>query len=100
MQESYAVNWQGFDGDEHAGRLDVGSSALHLEGGNGSGPVVCDVAYAELDDVHVTRRLDERLRGLPTLVLRRHDGRTLRVACIAEPGALSDLAEQLLRQLS
>jgi hypothetical protein len=99
MEASYAVNWQGFDGREHTGRLDVLSSSLHLEGGNGSGPVVCDVDYTELDDVHVTRRLDERLRGLPTLVLHRHDGGTLRVATIASPGALADLAEQLQRQL-
>ena len=99
MEASYAVNWLGFDGREHSGRLDVGATSLHLEGCNGSGPVVCDVDYAELDDVHVTRQLEERLRGLPTLVLRRHGGATLRIATIAAPGALADLAEQLLRQL-
>ena len=99
METSYAVNWQGFDGREHIGRLDVGPTSMRLEGRNGGGPVVFDVAYAELDEVHVTRRLDERLRGLPTLVLRRHAGDTLRVATIAAPGALADLAEQLLRQL-
>ncbi len=93
------MKWQGFDGREHSGRLDLGPTALHLEGGNGSGPVVCDVDYAELDDVHVTRKLDERLRGLPTLVLQRRGGGILRVATIATPGALADLAEQLLRQL-
>jgi hypothetical protein len=100
MSPSYAVNWQDFDGRDHSGRLDVGPTSLHLEGGNGSGPVVCDVDYAELDDVHVTRKLEERLRGLPTLVLRRRDGDLLRIATIASPGALSDLAEQLQRQLS
>jgi hypothetical protein len=99
MEGSYAVNWQGFDGREHSGRLDVLPGAMHLEGGNGSGPVVCDIPYAELAEVRVTRQIDERLRGLPTLVLRRHGGGTLRVATIAVPGALADLAEQLLRQL-
>jgi hypothetical protein len=99
MEASYAVNWQGFDGREHTGRLDMGPTSLRLEGGNGGGPVVCDVDYADLDDVHVTRQLDERLHGHPTLVLRRHGGATLRVATIAAPGALADLAEQLLRQL-
>ncbi len=99
MEASYAVSWLGFDGREHTGRLDVGPTALHLEGGNGSGPVVCDVDYAELDDVHVTRQIEERLRGLPTLVLRRRGGDILRVATISAPGALADLAEQLLRQL-
>ena len=39
MEESYAVSWQGFDGRTHAGRLDVGPSSLHLEGGDGIGPV-------------------------------------------------------------
>jgi hypothetical protein len=99
VEESYAVSWQGFDGREHTGRLDLGPTALRLEGGNGGGPVVFDLAYADLDDVHVTRRLEERLRGLPTLVLRSHAGDTMRLATIAAPGALADLAEQLLRQL-
>jgi hypothetical protein len=99
MDESYAVSWQGFDGRTHAGRLDVGPSSFHLEGGNGKGPVSYEVAYAQLEDVHVARRLDERLRGLPTLVLRWRSGATLRVACIAAPGALVELTEQLQRQL-
>ena len=99
MQASYAVNWHGFDGREHTGRLELGPVALRLEGGDGAGPVVYDLAYADLDEVHVTRQLEERLRGLPTLVLRRHGGDTLRIATIAAPGALLDLAEELLRQL-
>ena len=34
MDTSYAVSWEGFDGREHTGRLDVGETSLHLEGGN------------------------------------------------------------------
>jgi hypothetical protein len=99
MEASYAVSWQDFDGREHTGRLDVLDTSMHLEGGNGGGPVVCDVPYEDVDEVHVTRQLEERLRGLPTLVVRRRSGGMLRVATIAAPGALADLAEQLLRQL-
>jgi hypothetical protein len=73
---------------------------LHLEGGDVVAPVSYELAYAQLEEVHVTRRIDERVRGLPTLVVRWRSGATLRVACIAAPGALPELAEQLQRQLS
>jgi len=100
MERSYAVAWQDGDGHQYAGRLDLGRTGLHLEGGNGSGPVIHDLVYARLADVRITRQLEERLSGRPTLVVRELDGRTIRIACIGEPGALPELVEFLTRQLA
>jgi hypothetical protein len=95
MERSYAVAWQNGDGLQHAGRLDLGATALRLEGGKG----VDDLPYEDLSDVHVTRQPEERLSGRPTLVLGVRDGRTLRIACIGVPGVLLELVEHLTRQL-
>jgi hypothetical protein len=96
MERSYAVSWQNGDGRQHAGRLDLGPTAVRLEGGS----AVDDLRYTDLVDVRITREPAERLSGRPTLVLREHGGRTVRVACIGEPGALAELVEQLTRQLT
>jgi hypothetical protein len=95
MEGSYAVEWHNGDGRQYAGRLDLGPTALRLEG-----VVVHDVDYAELTEVGITRQLDERLGGRPTIVLRDRGGRTFRLASIGEPGALREVAEQLTRQLA
>ena len=96
MERSYAVAWQNGDGRQHAGRLDVGPHSVRLEGGS----AVDDMLYADLTDVRITRDPAERLSGRPTLVLREEHGRTVRIACIGEPGALPELVEQLTRQLT
>jgi len=87
MERSYAVAWQNGDGRQHAGRLDLGPAALRLEGATAGH----ELPYAELDDIRVAR-----LSGRPTLVLRAR-GRTFRVECVGEPGALSELVDRLRR---
>lgn len=96
MERSYAVAWQNGDGRQHAGRLDLGPTSVMLE----SGSAVEDMRYADLSDVRITRQPAERLSGRPTLVLSEQGGRTVRIACIGEPGALPELVEQLTRHLA
>ncbi len=96
MERSYAVSWQNGDGRQHAGRLDLGPTSVWLEGGS----AVDELRYADLTEVRITRQPEERLSGRPTLVLRDQGGRTVRVACIGEPGALPELVEQLTHQLA
>jgi hypothetical protein len=93
MERSYAVAWQNGDGRSHAGRLDLGPSALRLEGGES----VDNLPYTDLADVGITRQRDERLSGRPTLVLRLRDGRTVHIVSVGEPGALPELVERLSR---
>ena len=85
--------WQNGDGRRHAGQLDLGPTAVRLEGGS----VVYHLRYSDLSDVRITRQTAERLSGRPTLMLREQGGRTLRIACVGEPGALPELVERLSR---
>ena len=84
---AYAVAWQNGDGRQHAGRLDLGPEAIRLEGGTAQH----ELPYAELDELRVARAA-----GRPVLVLRAA-GRMYRIACVGEPGALSELVERLSR---
>jgi hypothetical protein len=90
---SYAVAWQNGDGRRYAGRLDLDRDALRLEGSD----VAEDLPYAHLAEVRIARGPDERLSGAPTLVVRERGGRTVRIACIGEPGALPELLERISR---
>ena len=92
MERSYAVAWRNGDGRSHAGRLDLGPSALRLEGGES-----VEVPYVDLDELRITRQSDERLSGRPTLVLGLRDGRTVHIVSVGEPGALAELVERLSR---
>ena len=95
MGRSYAVAWQNGDGQQHAGRLDLGPAALRLEGASATD----ELRYADLSEVRIARQPEERLSGRATLVVRGRTGRTMRIACIGEPGALPELVEQLTRQI-
>jgi hypothetical protein len=86
---SYAVSWQNGDGRLYAGRLDVGTRALRLDGASG----VEELPYDGLDEVRPARA-GERLAGAPTLVVAVR-GRTVRVACIGSPGALGELLSRI-----
>src|SRR4051794_25937923 len=90
---AYAVAWQNGDGRRYAGRLDLDHHALRLEGSD----VVDELPYAHLAEVRIARGADERLSGAPTLIVREHGGRIVRVACIGEPGVLRELLERISR---
>lgn len=93
--QSYAVLWT--DGPQpagaesvRAGKLELRRECLRLDG-----PEERRVAYADVEDVHVGRRLAERIRGRPAVVLDLVGGNRLRIGSIGGPGTLHELAERL-----
>lgn len=95
MRTSYAVVWREGEQELHSGKLELRSTQLLLEGGNG-GLRTLELPYAELTAVHVGRRPEERLDGRPTLVLERQGADPVRLSSVAQPGIVSELAERLV----
>ena len=92
---SYGVIWQN-GGTLKAGKLELESAAIRLEGtGDDGESVVQELPYRELAGVHIARGSADRLEGRPTLVLERSAGDDFRVASVAHSGIVSELAEKL-----
>jgi hypothetical protein len=89
-QTTYAVTWHN-GGGLHSGSAALRAKALHLDAGDDH----VEVRYAELSGVSIARAANERIAGRPTLVLERRDGRTVRLASVAQLGIVSELAERL-----
>jgi hypothetical protein len=95
MRRTYAVTWKEPGLPRHAGKLELRDHELSLEGrNNGSGPITILVAYDELMGLRLAPS-GQRLDGRPTLVLDRLARGALRVASIAAPGSLSEIADEL-----
>jgi hypothetical protein len=96
MKASYAVTWQQGAEPIQRGKLQLGPVALVLEGSDGAGPQGRRIAYDEMTSVHVVRTPSERLSGRQTLVVDdRRSVTSLRIAGVAQPGIISELAENL-----
>ena len=93
MSRTYAVTWEEPGLPRHAGKLELRGSVLSLEGSNGGGSSTVLVPYDEVVEVRIALN-GERLGGRPTLVLERAQG-ALRVAGVAAPGVVSEIAEEL-----
>jgi len=88
--ESYAVLWTDQTDGVKAGKLELRPECLRFDG-----PEVQRVPYADVEGVRVGRRLAERIRGRPSLVLDLAGGRHLRVGSIGGAGTLHELAERV-----
>ncbi len=95
MGVSYAITWQEPEAEPRSGRLELKSRGLGFEGSNGSGSAIEEVAYDELSAARIARTPGDRLAGRPTLVLERRAGGSIRIAGVAQPGIISELAEYL-----
>jgi hypothetical protein len=100
MEVTYAVSWVEPDGSPGSGRLELGTDALLLEGGNGGAAVTRAFPYRNMSGLRVARAPHDRLRDRPTLIVDLVGGRSLRIAGVAQPGIVSELASRLsaLRQ--
>lgn len=95
MESSYPVTWQeGGDPLRH-GKLELGTTALVLEGSDANGPQTRRIPYEELASAQLTHISTERLGGRPTLFLDRRSATPLRIAGVSQPGIMSELAENL-----
>lgn len=98
MQERYAVAFRA--GSAAAtGRLDVEPDRLLLHGVAGPDVLELEIPFAELAEIRVGRRPEERLNGYRTLVLERTNGPAVRVAPLglAMLPEIADLLHSLTR---
>ena len=86
---------EGTDEPLARGSLELRARGLRLAGMTGTLPATRDVRYSELAGVRVARAAADRIGGRPSLVLEPRVGRPISIASVAEPGALSELAERL-----
>jgi hypothetical protein len=94
MQVTYAVSWEEPDGSPASGRLELGGDALLLEGRNGGAAVRRAFPYRNMSGLRIARSARERLHDRPTLIVDL-GGRSLRIAGVAQPGIVSELAFRL-----
>ena len=95
MQISYPVSWVEPDGSPGSGRLELGTDALLLAGRNGSSEVRRAFPYRNMSGLRIARGAHERLQDRPTLIVDLDGGRSLRIAGVAQPGIVSELASRL-----
>ncbi len=94
---SYAVLWRESSqaADICAGKLELGSDRLRLEGTARGRPTTNELDYGELAAARLCRSGSERIGGSPTLVLERKSGPPLLVRSLAGFGIVHELVEIL-----
>ncbi|MGD0272957.1 MAG: hypothetical protein ABSB96_04415 [Gaiellaceae bacterium] len=93
--ESYGVVWQENDRAPVAGKLELDSVRLRLEGNDCDHLAVCLLPICELIGVGVGRENRDRLDGRPTLLLERSNGDMIRIAALTQAGIVAEIAERL-----
>ena len=93
--DSYGVVWQQNNRPPVPGELELDSSRLRLEGNDCSELAVYDLPFSELIGVCVGRECGDRLDGRPTLLLKRSNGDTIRIASLTQAGIVCEIAERL-----
>jgi hypothetical protein len=92
---TYAVTWEQENWTEGTGRLELGEAGISLEGRHEGRSVHHRVRYGAIQSFRLARVNGDRLRSRPTLVLDLDDGGTLRIASLAQPGIVSEIADRL-----
>ena len=95
MRITYAVTWEEPDGARHSGRLELGAEALTLEGGNDNAAARRVLPYGDVAGFRLARANGDRLQGRPTLILELPGERAIRLASVAQPGIVGELADRL-----
>jgi hypothetical protein len=96
MKTTYAVVWREGVEPLASGRLEVRPGEVFLSGAHEGHPVEREIPFENLLTIRVGRAAEDRLDGQPTLVLERRTGRTVRVASVAQPGIVAELAERII----
>lgn len=87
---AYAVIWDRGE-DVTSGRLEFGSDGLEFHSRE---PAIA-IPFSEIGAAAVARKQDDRLRGLPVLLLRLRSGAVVRIATLEGAGILLELVAQL-----
>jgi hypothetical protein len=91
-ERSYAVVWSSGDA-VRSGRLEQFSDRFDLCGRE----TRVSISFAELLGVEIAREPEDRLRGLPVLVLRGREGASIRIGSLEGAGVLHELARHAER---
>jgi hypothetical protein len=97
MRATYAVVWSEGHEPMASGRLEVRPRSVAFTGADHGRAVERVVPLESLHAIRVGRSLADRLDGRCSLVLEPRIGATIRVAGVAQPGIVSELAELLAR---
>ena len=95
MSATYAVSGRSRADTSARAVSELGGDALILEGRNGSSEVRRAFPYRNMSGLRVARGSGERLQGRPTLIVELDTGNALRIAGVAQPGLVSELADRL-----
>jgi hypothetical protein len=96
VNATYAVVWREGDDPVGSGRLEVRPRDVVLDGAVGGRPVLRMIPLAGLQSIRVGRTREDRLSDRPSLVLEPRVGPVIRVASVAQPGIVSELAKRLV----
>jgi hypothetical protein len=97
MSATYPVNWEMQPGEMGVGKLELRPRSIVFEGLNGGGPSRIEIHARDISAIRVARMGSGRLANRPTLVVERRDAAPIRIAGVAQPGIVSELAERLAR---
>jgi hypothetical protein len=92
MKRSYAVVWNDGRGVE-SGRLEPLADRFELRGRDTGRAVL----FTDLVSAAIGRRVADRVRGLPVLLLRPRRGDPVRIASLEGAGVLHELAQHVER---
>lgn len=92
---SIPVLWAVDGGPHVAGRLDLFSNRLHLDGGSRKDRRTRDIDGGEIAAVRIGREDVERIGGRAVLVVELRGGGSVSFTGFQTPGALHELAERL-----
>jgi hypothetical protein len=91
MKTSYGVVWCEGSESVAAGKLELLSKGLRLEGRDG----VRNIPYATLSSVRIGRAASDRLSGQPSVVIEHSGGVPVTIATVAQPSLINEIAERL-----
>jgi hypothetical protein len=95
---SYAVLWSEPRQEVETGKLELEPAGLRFEGSRGRRPArVHRLCYREIEGVRIGRKPQDRLSGLPSVVLDLAAGGLLRIGLVDAPGVRAELADELTR---
>ncbi len=93
--DSYGVVWQENEREPVAGKLELDLPRLRLEGNDCGKLAVYALSFRDLIGVRVGRESCDRLDGRPTLLLKRSNGDTIRIASLTQAGIVAEISERL-----
>ncbi len=96
VNTTYAVVWREGDDPVGSGRLEVRPRDVVLDGAVDGEAVLRTIPLAGLQSIRVGRAREDRLSDRPSLVLEPRVGPVIRVASVAQPGIVSELAKRLV----